>query len=174
MRDMIGERRKSDREVFLDEMHAEGNMHFNRREVPNSLDARVDQAAGDALRKLRGNSDRTDLYVPLLDNGFEFVDGADLEMVDRLSHFLGILVKERNEVKAKGQDVLVVCKRNAEMPHSDDRDVPMAVETQNLADIVFQLVDKVADAFFAELPKGSKVLSNLFGRNAEASSKLFG
>ena len=77
-------------------------------------------------------------------------------------------------MKAKGQDVLVVRKRNAEMPHPDDRDVPMAVETQNLADIVFQLVDKVADALFAELPKGSKVLSNLFGRNAETSSKLFG
>ena len=75
-------------------------------------------------------------------------------------------------MKTKARDPLIICKRGTEMSHADDRNVPMLVEPQNIADALLEFRDVVTHALFSELPKKRKVFPNLFGVDGKAATKF--
>ena len=69
--------------------------------------------------------------------------------------------------------MLMIRQRCAEMPHTDNSNVPMVIKTEDASNTFLEVINIVTNTFFAKLSKGSQILSDLLRVDGEASSEFF-
>ena len=170
MRQVVGERAQSHREILADEGDGRRHVQFDGRKVPDPADARRDELIRHMLGVCSGDGDHADLDAALGDDLREIGDVLHTPLPDARTNDDGVAVKDRRKTEAETLDALIVCKRRAQMPHADDGETEVLVEAKDAADALLELCDVVTDALFPELPEGGEILADLLGIDREAAS----
>ena len=80
-------------------------------------------------------------------------------------------VEQRGDAEPFLAEARVVGQRQAEIAGAHDRNVQLAVEAQDLAEVAAQLLDVIADSADAELAEVRQVLADLRGIEVELLSQ---
>ena len=77
-------------------------------------------------------------------------------------------------MKPQRGKIAVIGKRPAEVSNTDDGNVPLSVESENLTDIIDELSHMITNAFFAKSAKTGQVFANLFRSYPNAAPQFLG
>ena len=98
----------------------------------------------------------------------------DSQPTDVLSDDVFVDVESSHEVKTVWSESGIVDDGPSEPAHSNDRHVPVCVDTQYLAETVQEVVNAVPPALFAESPEITEVLADLGRRHLQLFAQLLG
>ena len=174
MRQVVGERAQSHREILADEGDGRRHVQLHGSKIPDAADARRDELICSALRLCSGNSNHTDLNIPLGDDLCEIGNVLHAPFPDTRADDDGVAVKDRRKAEAEASNALIVRERRAQMPHADNGEAEVLVEAEDAADTLLELCDVVTDALFSELSEGGEILADLLGIDRETAAEFLG
>src|SRR5262245_6137924 len=159
---------EGNRQVDAFQLHVVREMQRAGREVQDRLDARGDDEVEDLLRRRLRHGDDGDADAFATRDLLQIVDVVDRDAAARLlPHLLAQVVEERRDLEPLLAETGIVGEREAQVAGTHDRDAQLAIESENLPQVPFQVADVIADTADTELTEVREVLSNLRGVQME-------
>src|SRR5215208_5678745 len=141
--------------------HVARHVEERLRVVEDDLDAGVDEVVRRVLRVVGGNGEHPHDDVLVADAVPQLRVGADLDVPERVADLLRVAVVDRGDVDPVLAEDRRARDRLAEAAGADERDVVLPLRAQDLADLVEQRLDVVADPALAELAETGEVAPDL-------------
>ena len=173
--DPVAEGQEAVREVdVLDLDVGAGGAELHIGEVPEALDAEIDEAVGGILGGVLGDGQDHHVHRVFPDEGLQLAGGVDGDAVDAGAHQLGRGVEGGIHGEAGGGEGEVPQQGMAQVAGADDDEVMIVVHAQDVADLAPEFLYIIAVALLAELAEAAEVLADLGGGDVHLLAQLVG
>ena len=149
-----------------------GELHIG--EVPETLDAKGDQAIRQGLRNILGNRQNSHIGVVFGHIILQLVHGTDGDVANRGTDESGGEIKGGVDLEAYLMKIKVLQQGVAQMTGTDNNQAMTAVNTENMADLTAQLGDVVAISLLTELAETAQILPDLGGGDVHFRTQRVG
>src|SRR5258708_19271715 len=153
--------------------HVWRRLQLRRRKVEDGLHARLHDAIEDVLGRLPRHGHDDDVRPLATEVALDLADIADRHAFDGLADLVGVVVvgSQNDESAMPKAAILSECGTDLSRPYDDD--APLAAEAKNVAQLLAQLGNGVAESALAEGPEKREVLPHLRRRRSPTLPQLF-